>query len=135
MSAGSATGTAPLHDKTPRVRDALRQLMGEPSMVGATLVSRDGLCLLNYEERIIAPETLSAMSAALVGAAETAFYHLGEGRSIRVTAETENSKLIAIGATEDILLVVITSGTSPLNVVMPRVEQAAAMIRDILEGD
>lgn len=117
------------------MRDALRQLMAESSMVGATLVSRDGICLINYEERIIAPETLSAMSAALVGAAETAFYHLGEGRSIRVTAETENSKLIAIGATEDVLLVVITNGTSPLDVVMPRVEQAAQKVRELLGGD
>src|SRR5688572_8754625 len=94
-------------DRQQKMRSLLDSISKEKGVAGATLITRDGLCVMNSDKSIVAPETFSAMSAALMGAAETAFYELGGGTQLRVTAETEKAKFVALGASEELLLIVI----------------------------
>src|SRR5688500_9361847 len=97
LDEGGASVMGDRHQKMRALLDGLAQKTG---VVGATLITRDGLCVINSDDKILSPETFSAMTAALMGAAETAFYELGGANKLRVTAETDKNKIVALGASE-----------------------------------
>lgn len=103
--------------------------------MGATVVTRGGVSVLNTEQRILAPEAFSAMTAALMSAAETAFYHLGGGRDVRVIAESDSTRMITVGADDELLLVVIARASSDTHRLLPALEESATRLRAILAED
>ncbi len=121
-------------DRQQRMRALLDGLTKQKGVTGATLITRDGLCVMNSDKALASPETFSAMTAALMGAAETAFYELGGATKLRVTAETDKSKMVALGASDELLLVIVGNGTSNTLDLLNVAETAAKELRLLVSG-
>jgi predicted regulator of Ras-like GTPase activity (Roadblock/LC7/MglB family) len=121
-------------DRYQQMRELLAKATQQEGIVGASLITRDGLSVMNTNESVGAPETFSAMSAALMGAAETAFYELGGSGEIRVTAEAEKHKMVALGASRDMLLVVVGNRGTDTRTLLGHAENIATKLRAILNG-
>jgi len=72
------------------------------------------------------------MSATMLGAAETATTELGKGIPDRVIVESDNGKLIAMGAGPKALLVVLTEPNAGLGLILVELEKAAEKIKKII---
>ncbi len=72
------------------------------------------------------------MSATMLGAAETASTELEKGIPDRVIVESNNGKLIAIGAGPKALVVVLTPSEISLGLVLVELGKAADEIKKIL---
>lgn len=98
----------------------------------AAVASRDGLLLNSIMPMEQYAETFAAMSATMLGAAETAITELDKGLPERVIVESEHGKLITIGAGPKGLLVVLTTQNAGLGLILLEVEKASKLIKDIL---
>lgn len=100
----------------------------------SVVASRDGLLIAaNIPSSIGArAETFAAMSATMLGAAETATTELGKGIPDRIIVESEHGKLIATGAGSKALLVVLTNPNAGLGLILVELEKAAEKIKKIL---
>lgn len=121
-------------DRQQKMRTLLDGLAKQNGVLGSVLITRDGLCVMNSDKTLASPETFSAMTAALMGAAETAFYELGGATKLRVTAETDKSKIVALGATDELLLIVVGNGTSNTLDLLKFAETAANELRLLMSG-
>lgn len=121
-------------DKQQRLEEALKRLVGDGEVRGAVLVSRDGFCVLNQFNRLPSPETFSAMSATLVGAAEAALSELGVRHATRVVVSTETDRLVTVGATDELLLVALLDGDAALEASLGRIDEAARSVAKIVGG-
>lgn len=117
--------------KPSRFDEPLKSLSSKRGIVGSVLVTRDGFCTLNSCSSLLAPETFSAMSAALVGAAELALAELGSLRAPRVLVEGDKHKLIAVAATDDLLLFAVTTPEARFEDLVPHVEATASSIAQL----
>jgi predicted regulator of Ras-like GTPase activity (Roadblock/LC7/MglB family) len=126
----------PMNGKQQRLLAALRELAAQPCVLGATLVSRDGIRVMDaWTREIWNKETFSAMSATLMGAAEIALSELGGVRTRRVVAETNKTKLIVVGCTDELVLVALADEGLPLERMLPLVEAAAERVTKIVAGE
>jgi hypothetical protein len=99
----------------------------------SVVASRDGLLIAsNIQSYGTRAETFAAMSATMLGAAETATTELGKGVPDRVIVETEHGKLIATGAGSKALLIVLTDPDAGLGLILVELEKAAEKIKNIL---
>ena len=114
-----------MDDRQQKVKQRLDELAGQPGLLGAALVSRDGLPVLDSSRRPLNSETFSAMSATVMGAAEAALSELSENRVARVIADADRMRLVLVGVTDEFLLVAIAEGESELQGVIKRVEKAS----------
>lgn len=112
-------------DRTARLEALLNDLGKEKGVLGAALVSRDGLAVRATGKLALARETFSAMTATFTGAAEIALAELDGGKSQSLVATTDRCKLIVVGATRDLLLVVVTQADLPHESLLPRVTSVA----------
>ncbi|HEX9815585.1 MAG TPA: roadblock/LC7 domain-containing protein, partial [Candidatus Thermoplasmatota archaeon] len=95
------------------MRGLLSRLRAINGVDGAALVSRDGLPVVADLPSTFDRETFSAMLAATVGAAETALIEAGRGVPDRIILENQGTRIMAMGVSEQFLLVV--SGRGDLN--------------------
>ncbi|MDO9516600.1 MAG: roadblock/LC7 domain-containing protein [Methanosarcinaceae archaeon] len=113
-----------------KILDDIKKVGGVESLV---IVSRDGLLITsNFLSSNARAETFAAMSATMLGAAETATTELGKGIPDRVIVESEHGKLIATGAGPKALLVVLTKSDVGLGLILVELEKAAEKIKKIL---
>ncbi|MCL7411036.1 MAG: roadblock/LC7 domain-containing protein [Methanosarcinaceae archaeon] len=116
----------------------LNKILDDTKKVGgvesAVIVSRDGLLITSNfpSSDSTRAETFAAMSATMLGAAETATTELGKGTPDRVIVESEHGKLIATGAGPKALLVVLTKLDAGLGLILVELEKAAEKIKKIL---
>jgi len=78
------------------------------------------------------PEMFVAMSAMMLGAAETAASELNKGIPNRVIVESDDGKLICMGAGPKALLVVMTAPEAGLGLVLVETVKAAEKIRKLI---
>lgn len=121
-------------DKQSRLDGLLDALAKEPGILGASLVSRDGLAVRSSGRLALSRETFSAMTATFMGAAEIALSELDAGRTQHIVASTDRVKLVVLGATRDILLVVCAQADAPYDKLLPRLEAAAQNVALVLSG-
>lgn len=120
------------------VIDMLDKILSDTKKVGgvevSVVASRDGLLMAsNIPSSIRArAETFAAMSATMLGAAETATTELGKGIPDRVIVESEHGILIATGAGPKALLVVLTEPDAGLGLILVELEKAAGKIKKML---
>ncbi|MDP6627616.1 MAG: roadblock/LC7 domain-containing protein [Methanopyri archaeon] len=118
------------------VKGMLEKVLDDLRSVGdieaSAIVSRDGLLMASDMATGINAETFAAMSATMLGAAETAASELGRGLPDRVIVESEETKLIAIGTGPKALLVVMTSPEAGLGLILIELGKAADKIKMIL---
>jgi len=98
----------------------------------SAIASRDGLLISSDMPRGEVPEVLAAMTATMLGAAETATTELGKGLPDRLIVESEDGKLIGMGAGPKALIVVMTAPDAPLGLILIEIEKVAKKIKDII---
>lgn len=121
-------------ERQHKLEEALDKLVTEPGLVGALLVSRDGFPIVNRFARVLAAETFSAMSATFVGAAEAALAEAGMAGTARFVIEVGEERLVALGATGELLLVVIAKTSSPLDTVVAKANATVSQIKQVVGG-
>ncbi len=121
-------------DKRGAAEASLAKLVGADGLMGAALVGRDGLPVMSRFARPVQPETFSAMSAALLGAAEAAIQELSEEGTARATIEAGSIRLVVTGLDKDYLFV--AAGPSSLGAarMTKLVDDAVSDLRKILGG-
>lgn len=123
-----------MKDRQEKLDALLEGLAGEAGVLGASLVSRDGLAVRTVGSVEMNRETFSAMTATLVGAAEIALAELDGGAPRSIVCSTPRVRLVLVGATHDLLLVAYADGNAALDALVPRVEAAAGSVAAIVSG-
>ncbi|UZE92339.1 MAG: roadblock/LC7 domain-containing protein [Methanosarcinales archaeon] len=98
----------------------------------SAIVSRDGLLMASDIAEGIHAETFAAMSATMLGAAETAISELNKGIPDRVIVESKKGKVITTGAGPKALLVVMTPPEAGLGLILVEMEKAADKAKKLL---
>ncbi|MDI6888231.1 MAG: roadblock/LC7 domain-containing protein [Methanocellales archaeon] len=98
----------------------------------SAIVSRDGLLMASDIPKSVHADTFAAMSATMLGAAETAILELKKGIPDRVIVESRKGKVITIGAGPKALLVVMTPPEAGLGLILVNMEKAADKIKGLL---
>lgn len=98
----------------------------------SAVASRDGLLICSTIPRKQNGETFVAMSATMIGAAETATTELGKGIPERIIVETKTGKIIGTGAGPKALLIVMTKPDANLGLILIEMTKASKQIKDIL---
>ena len=114
-------------DALGKVLNSLESLSG---VEAAVVVSRDGLLMCSTAKGHA--ETMGALSAVMFGAAGTASVELGNGIPSRLIVESKNGKIIATGAGQDVLLVIVTGPDASLGLVLLEAAKAGDRIKEIL---
>jgi predicted regulator of Ras-like GTPase activity (Roadblock/LC7/MglB family) len=116
---------------TEKLSKVLSDLMKTGEIESSVIASRDGLLMVSYMQKGD-DETFAAMSATMLGAAETASTELERGVPDRVIVESNDGKLIAVGAGPKALVVVITPADAGLGLMLVELGKAADEIKKIL---
>ena len=112
-----------------KILDDLKLLGGIDASVVA---SRDGLLIFSNTALKEHAEIFAAMSATMLGAAETATFELRKGIPERIIVESDKGKIIATGAGPKALLVVLTEPNASLGLILVEVAKASEKIRELL---
>ncbi len=118
------------------LREQLEKILKDLKAVGdieaSAIVSRDGLLIAADISHNVNAEAFAAMTATMLGAAETATSELGKGIPDRVIVEGKEGKIIATGAGPKALLVVMTSPRANLGLVLLEMGRASEKIKELL---
>ncbi len=109
----------------------LNNLKNIGGIEGSAVASRDGLLIYSTLTKSNA-ETFAAMSATMIGAAETATTELGKGIPDRVIVESKNGKIIGTGAGSKALLIVMTEPNASLGLILIETAKASEKIKEVL---
>lgn len=116
--------------------EILDKILNDLKTVGgveaSAIASRDGLLIHSALSRKQHAETFAAMSATMLGAAETATSELGKGIPDRIIVESKHGKVIATGAGSKALLIVMTKPEAGLGLILIEVAKASEKIKEVL---
>ncbi len=113
----------------------LNDLSATGDVEASAIVSRDGLLMASNISTSVQAETFAAMSATMLGAAETAVTELGKGKVDRVIAESKEIKIIVSGAGPNALLVLMARPTAALGLILVEMDKAVKKISSIMSGE
>jgi predicted regulator of Ras-like GTPase activity (Roadblock/LC7/MglB family) len=123
-----------LTDHPSRVDAILARLTQETGVLGAALISRDGLCVRSAGRSELNRETFSAMSATVMGAAEIALRELDGGATRSIVASTDKVMVVVVGASREMLVVASANADVAIHALVGQVQQAAAEVAKVLAG-
>jgi predicted regulator of Ras-like GTPase activity (Roadblock/LC7/MglB family) len=116
--------------------DMIDKLLADLKNVGGVMAcaaaSRDGLLIRSLMQNEQYVESLAAMSATMLGAAETATTHVEMGIPSRVIVESDNGKLIVTGAGPKALLILLANKNSGLGLILLELDKSAHKLKEIL---
>lgn len=119
------------------LKDMLEEVLNDLKSAGdveaGAVVSRDGLLIAADISQNVNSDSFAAMTATMLGAAETATSELRKGIPDRVIVEGENGKIIATGAGFKALLVTMTSPQANLGLILLEMGKASSKIKELLE--
>ena len=98
----------------------------------SAIASRDGLLICSTISKKQHAETFVAMSATMMGAAETATTELGKGIPDRIIVESKNGRIIGTGAGQKALLLVMTEPDTGLGLVLIEMTKASEKVKQVL---
>jgi predicted regulator of Ras-like GTPase activity (Roadblock/LC7/MglB family) len=98
----------------------------------SAIASRDGLLICSTITNKQQVETFVAMSATMIGAAETATMELGKGIPDRIIVESKRGRIIGTGTGPKALLLVMTKPDASLGLVLIEMTKASERIKEIL---
>ena len=110
----------------------LTNLKSLGTIEASAIVSRDGILICSDMPEGVVAETFAAMSATMLGAAETATIELKKGLPGKVIVESKNSKLICMGAGPKALLIVMAEPEAGLGLILIELEKTVARIKEIM---
>ena len=114
----------------------LEKILNDLKLLGgietSVVASRDGLVIYSNAALKMNSEVFAAMSATMLGAAETATTELGKGIPERIIVESMNGKIIAIGAGPKALLIILTEPEASLGLILIEAAKASDKIREAM---
>ncbi|MGB9634877.1 MAG: roadblock/LC7 domain-containing protein [Candidatus Micrarchaeia archaeon] len=117
-------------------RQELETILADLRKVGdidaSAIVRRDGLMVASDMPNYVDARTIAAMTAALVGTAETSVGELKLGEFGQVVVESSEGKLVATGAGEMAILACLVSKDANLGLVLLSMEKSSKKIMKIL---
>lgn len=116
-----------------RIRAELDKLCGRNGVLGAFLVSRDGISVVDVSHRPVNQEMVAAMSAMMMGAAETAVAEVGDLPPRHLVVETDDAKLLVLGATPDLLLAILGDSNADVPGILQRFAPVLEAVRSLSE--
>jgi len=116
-------------DMVEKILTDLKKVGGVEACAAAT---RDGLLIRAIMPQEQFAESFAAMSATMLGAAETASTELGKGLPNRVIVESEHGRLITVGAGPKALLMVIVNSDAGLGLILLELEKSAKKLKELL---
>src|SRR5207245_9298042 len=102
------------------------------AVLRATVGRRDGLVVTHALPEGVDPKMVAAMAAAIVGTSEMATIQLAQGRFVRAIIESDEGKLLSLGAGDEALLVALVYDDANLGLVLLAMERAAKQVEKIL---
>jgi hypothetical protein len=119
------------------LREMLEKVLKDLKSVGdveaGAVISRDGLLIAADISQNVNAEAFAAMTATMLGAAETATSELGKGVPDRVIVEGKDGKIVATGAGFKALLVVMTTSKANLGLILLEMSRASEKIKELLK--
>ena len=122
-----------METKKEQLTKILEDLRKIGDMGGASIISRDGLIIASDLSSEIDGETFAAMSAAMMGAAETAVSELKQGSLSQIIADAEKGKLIGIGAGKTAILISLIKKDANLGLILLEMKKASKKITMLLD--
>jgi len=118
---------------TPRelLREILMELNRSAGVYASALVSRDGLLVASVMPEDVDAEAFAAMTATMLGAAETAFSELKRGVAERVIVEGSRAKIVAMGAGKDLILVSMSEPTATLGLILHQMGKSVEKVKKV----
>jgi len=117
-------------------KEVLKSLLMEfnrsAGAIASALVTRDGILISSVLPEGIDAEAFAAMTATMMGAAETAFSELKAGAAERVIVEGSRVKIVAIGAGENAILVTMASSDAALGLILHQMKKFGEKVKKIL---
>jgi predicted regulator of Ras-like GTPase activity (Roadblock/LC7/MglB family) len=111
---------------------ALKDINNIGGVEESAIASRDGLLICSTISKKQHAETFVAMSATMMGAAETATTELGKGIPDRIIVESKTGRIIGTGAGPKALLLVMTKPDAGLGLVLVEMTKVSERIKKIL---
>jgi len=111
------------------LKPALRALRQSCGATASAVISRDGLVIAADLPEGVSMETFAIMCATLLGAASTANSELRVGTPLHVIVESEDAKMVVVGAGRKALIVAVISKKSDTNVAVKMLDELADTIR------
>lgn len=124
-----------MSDVWERLETAIDELSHLSDIKAAAVVRRDGLVITHTLPDGVDPRIVAAMTAAIVGTSEMATVQLSQGRFERAIIESDEGKLLSLGAGEEALLVALVYKDANLGLVLMGMEKAARLVDAILHQE
>ncbi|HLE48141.1 MAG TPA: roadblock/LC7 domain-containing protein [Candidatus Thermoplasmatota archaeon] len=118
--------------KSEQLSAALMALRKRPGVEGSALLSRDGIAVVADLPASYSRETFSAMTAAMLGAAETAMIEIGRNIPDRLILENADTRLIAVGVNDELMLAVLCKSSTPMPAILADIVAAIAQVKGIV---
>ena len=113
------------------LKPALRALRQSAGATASAVISRDGLIIAADVPEGVSMETFGIMCATLLGAASTAHSELRIGTPLHVVVESEDAKLIVVGAGRKALIVAVVGRKGDASLVLKKLDELAEALKMI----
>ncbi len=106
-----------MSDARERASGALQRLVEVEGVHGACIVSRDGLPVISQWPHTANVDTVAAMGAALMGAAETSLMEFGDRTFEEVSVVSNVLRITILGLDDEVLLLAAMDRNVPAETV------------------
>ena len=113
------------------LKPALRSLRQSCGAMASAVISRDGLVIAADLPEGVSMETFAIMCATLLGAASTANSELKVGTPRHVVVESEDAKMVVVGAGRKALIVAVVGRKADTSVALRKLDEMADTIKMI----
>lgn len=113
------------------LKPALRSLRSSCGSMASAVISRDGLVIAADMPEGVSMETFAIMCATLLGAASTANSELRVGTPQHVVVESEEAKMVVVGAGRKALIVAVLSKKADPTSAIKKLDEMAETIKMI----
>lgn len=111
------------------LKPALRSLRSTCGAIASAVLSRDGLVIAADLPEGVSMETFAIMCATLLGAASTAHSELRIGTPIHVIVDSEDAKMVLVGAGRKALLVAVIGKKGDVNLAIKKLDEIADTLK------
>ncbi|HJH28892.1 MAG TPA: hypothetical protein C5S51_04255 [Methanosarcinaceae archaeon] len=118
---------------TERLGEVLLDLKKVDGIKSVAIATRDGLLIAENTLPGTHPETFAAMSATMLGAAETVTNRFKNDSVNRIIVESEDCRIVAMGSGPKSLVVILTTINSSLGLALVELKKSARRIDEILK--
>lgn len=99
---------------------------------GSAIISRDGLVVVSRIPAEANSESFAALTATMAGAAETSVMLMDKGAPDSILVETEQVKLVTVGAGSELFLAVLGASDANLGMLRLAIKKAAGEVLQLV---